>query len=565
MRLLHLAFLDGTVGSFRKFKEINSQFWAIQRQNRDSGCIIIGENHANLDFSGMAFEYIDINNFVFTTAAHSRQVRYRLAAAMIRQYEPDIVFCLYPWADEYLYELVCEFPQFVFEHQTKEVPELHFNNQSSTLRLELIYGEKVLSKVMGIVAVSEDYLAYELERSGFSAHGCTMPNGVDVAQIPVRMNRVNDQCIEILCLASFCKWHGYDRLIEGVRNYRGKDKILVHMVGTGPELSHYKKMVKEYTLDNYFKFWGRLESEAFGHIVETCHLAVGALGLHRKDLHITASLKNREYCAMGVPFIYSGKDTDFNKDEKFLLSVLPSDDPLDMVAVIGFARQVYQDGDPGPAMRRFAEKYLSWDVKVGILLSFLETLPYTDRKGRDPNAVIHTRDLFAALLEDESLSRSSILDQQLVEAAVARELGDRITSAAIYGDTLGQSQKPGKYLFRLLVELEQLLPGEKDLLDRLSKHIVQLYCDVNHLDFTESYRLASLYKKNGQLKEAQELFEKALDLDQLGILKGGIYFHLGEINLEMGHRREAENMFRLCLENIPDHRKAMQYLGKKPR
>jgi glycosyltransferase involved in cell wall biosynthesis len=510
----------------------------------------------------MAFQYIDLKSFVFASSAHGRQIKYRLAAALIRRYEPDIVYCRYPWADEHLYKLVSQFPQFVFEHRTKEVPELHFNNQTETLNLELAFGEKVLSKVMGIVAVSEDYLAYELERSGFSTHGCTISNGVDVNQIPVRMNRLDNKCIEILCLASFCRWHGYDRLIEGVRRYKGNDRILVHMVGTGPELNRYQNMVKEYHLDESFKFWGRLESDDYRQIVESCHIAIGALGLHRMDLHITASLKNREYCAMGIPFIYSGKDTDFNKDEKFLLSVLANDEPLEMPIILGFAKRVYRDGDPGPAMRRFAENHLASDAKISVLLSFLETLPFQEKKELKPALDIHPRDLFADLLTDNDFSDSPVLDQHLVEAGVARELGDRITAAAIYGDTLGQSKKAGKFLFRLLVELEKLLPAERDLLDRLSKHIFHLYSQHEGLDFIESYRLASLYKNYGQLKEAWELFQAALALDHRGILKGGIYFHLGEILLEKGNSREAEEMFRSCLEYIPGHSKAIQYLGK---
>ena len=214
-------------------------------------------------------------------------------------------------------------------------------------------------------------------------------------------------------------------------------------------------------------------------------------------------------------------------------------------------------------MRDFAEKNLSWDVKIRILLSFLKQLAYMSKKKEEPYVVFHKPDLFSALLEESCFTKYSLLEQLLVKAAVLRENGDRTPAAVIYKDIMSKSKKPMKYLFRVLVELEQLIPEEFDLLAQFSNQILQLYSTRKRPDFTESYRLASLYKKTGQLENARKFFEKALELDKRSILKGGIYFHLGEICMETGEPQEAENMFRLCLKYIPRHQKAALYLNNK--
>ncbi len=563
MKLLHLAFLNGDPQGLQFFRKVDAQFRAIKKWNPASVCYIIGENVGNLDFSGFAFYYLDLKEFVFANESHCREVRYRIVAGLIRFFQPDIVYCRYPWADSHLYRLVQEFPIFIFEHQTKEIPELSFSKQYDTLRREKVYGSKVLSCVKGIVAVSGDYLAYELARAGVNKPAYTMTNGIDTERIALRNNRINNySCIEILCLASFTVWHGYDRLIDGLRLYKGQKKWLVHMVGGGPELNTYQALVKKYSLEDSFKFWGRLDNDSYRSIVESSHIAIGALGLHRMDLHVTASLKNREYCALGIPFCFAGKDPDFDGNLPFVFPVPATDEPLDFEALLDYAQKVNTIAGLGSIMRTFAEENLSWNVKIKGLLSFFNSLE--SYPSGNENLTLQPLDWKTLLPEVEAelcskRSQQSKIESILTRASFKQAMGETGLALSLYKEILENFTLPRPFLFRCLVELEKCSGADEPLVRYYSHQVLQRYAVKKRKTPLEGYRLASLYKKYGYFDQAIAIFEK-LPIQRNPSFNGGVYFHLGEIFLAKNNLPKAREMFELCVQVIPGHKKAQSYM-----
>ncbi|KUK14655.1 MAG: TPR-repeat-containing protein [bacterium 42_11] len=65
------------------------------------------------------------------------------------------------------------------------------------------------------------------------------------------------------------------------------------------------------------------------------------------------------------------------------------------------------------------------------------------------------------------------------------------------------------------------------------------------------YNLASLYEKIGDLDNAERLFKEALSKNFYN--EAGIYFHLGEIALKRGNKKEAQEYYHLCLSREPGH------------
>jgi glycosyltransferase involved in cell wall biosynthesis len=86
------------------------------------------------------------------------------------------------------------------------------------------------------------------------------------------------------------------------------------------------------------------------------------------------------------------------------------------------------------------------------------------------------------------------------------------------------------------------------LLEKKNKNDLELYCQ------------ASSYKKIGNLENALECFNQVLAKPGRYNLKPGIYFHLGEIYNQLNENARARDMFARCLEILPGHKKARQYL-----
>lgn len=74
------------------------------------------------------------------------------------------------------------------------------------------------------------------------------------------------------------------------------------------------------------------------------------------------------------------------------------------------------------------------------------------------------------------------------------------------------------------------------------------------------YRKASIYKRLGNLEEAEKLFFKILKVKNNKNLKAGAYFHLGEIEIRKGRIKKGLDLLKKCLTKIPQHKKAKEYI-----
>lgn len=64
-------------------------------------------------------------------------------------------------------------------------------------------------------------------------------------------------------------------------------------------------------------------------------MGIASLGRHRNGITGIKTLKNREYAARGIPFVYSERDSDF--DGMGYVMKAPADDtPLDIAALVRF-------------------------------------------------------------------------------------------------------------------------------------------------------------------------------------------------------------------------------------
>jgi len=484
--------MDSNYNIMHFFDKVELQFRVMKRLNPETYFFIIGRNSIGADFTGYGFRYIDLNEMIFIDNDHYKAVLVEIILKLVQLLNPDILYMRYPWSDRALLKLVSTFSGVVFEHQSKEVEELVFNEDKGRRRKEIGYGKQVLNKVRGIAAVTGEILDYQRQRAGKEIPGFVIANGVDIDRISSRTVSPDSDKIHILCMAAFCIWHGYDRLIEGIKSYSGGKKLLVHMVGDGPELNHYRQLVSAYSLESCFMFHGTLTGESLETVFNRCHLAFGALGIHRKGLTESSALKHREYCAKGLPFWYSGKDPDFDDDLPFVHRLPDDDSPVDMNKVIAFVQETGNNTLLKEQMRQYSEKHLSWDVKIKGLMKFLESLSLD--RGASPKM---TGEKVASLEPDKILNKLSgvpantgnISTALLLEAFINKKAGRAGNAKQLYNEVIQRADKPKDYLFRVLLQLETLSKVDsKDVIPAYQK-VIDLYLKKKRKSLHEKYIL----------------------------------------------------------------------------
>lgn len=192
-----------------------------------------------------------------------------------------------------------------------------------------------------------------------------LTNGIDRDEMIMSKKIPTEQSISMVAVSgTFCSWHGYERLITGIKNYRengGGYKIKLFLVGRRGDEELYRHLVQKYGLEKEIIFTGWLDKEALSEIFDKADIAVSTLAPYKAGIEAASPLKGVEYAAKGMPMICGYKDLRFTDDYPYLLRVPNDDSPLDMERVIYFWKRVRVIVDYKEQIHRFAKDYLSWD------------------------------------------------------------------------------------------------------------------------------------------------------------------------------------------------------------
>jgi glycosyltransferase involved in cell wall biosynthesis len=210
-------------------------------------------------------------------------------------------------------------------------------------------------------------------------------NGVDVESIKLKnKNESND--INLISVANISNWHGFDRVIKGLYEYYYGDNKLVtrevfyYCVGEGDDLENLKKLVSELNLEKYVIFPGAKSGKELNNIFDKSDIAIGSLANHRKGLFYDAALKNREYCARGIPFILASPDPDFPEMFPYVFRVSSDEGAVNIKEIISwYERLIQENPDYSIEMRKYAEEHLSWEAKLMTVLERINKLSYENK------------------------------------------------------------------------------------------------------------------------------------------------------------------------------------------
>ncbi|WP_195346210.1 hypothetical protein [Paraclostridium sordellii] len=191
-------------------------------------------------------------------------------------------------------------------------------------------------------------------------------NGVDNESIPKRKPATHES-INLVCLATFSYWHGYDRLLKGLKEYYDRNKkffttVNIYMVGNG-KTQELIDLAKEYNIEKYVFFKGVVVGNELNELFNNMDIAIGNLGFFRQGVYSDTSIKIREYCSRGIPFVTALNVNDFPEDFPYILKVPMDESSIDITKIIEFYKNLSNESVLKD-MREYALQNLSWETQL---------------------------------------------------------------------------------------------------------------------------------------------------------------------------------------------------------
>ena len=260
-------------------------------------------------------------------------------------------------------------------HAVTEIPTYPYDQEFKNfewkmrmgLKVDQLFRKKLYQQMDALVTFSD------AERI-FGQRTIRISNGVDFDSIPLLNNdnvNGNDngngngvhRALHLIGVAEVHPWHGFDRLVAGLGEYKGETPVYFHIVG-GVHPNHmnnvFLPLIEKYHIKDNVIFHGTLFGDELTKVFNQCQFAIGSLGRHRSGITVIKTLKNREYATRGIPFIYSEQDSDFD-NQPYVVKAPADESPIDIQQIIDF-------------MSRFSMKTAHWLPPEGVngLLVFNE-------------------------------------------------------------------------------------------------------------------------------------------------------------------------------------------------
>lgn len=196
----------------------------------------------------------------------------------------------------------------------------------------------------------------------FGQHTIRISNGIDFQSVQMKTT-VNDtsQELNLIGVAEIHQWHGFDRVVSGLARYYAQPQPYVvrfHVVGyffSAEMEAAFRKTLADHHMEQYVVLHGKKHGAELDAIFQQCDFGIGSLARHRVGITHIKTLKNREYAARGIPFIYSETDSDFDQ-QPYVLKAPADESPIDIPAIISFYRAL----SLSPAEIRHSIDHLSW-------------------------------------------------------------------------------------------------------------------------------------------------------------------------------------------------------------
>ena len=262
-----------------------------------------------------------------------------------------------------------------------EIPTYPYNgNLSLNLKmLSIALGDAIFRTQLKKYV--ERIITYSDDSKIFGINTINTINGIDFESVPLAVDEEKQDVVSLISVATNYSCHGFDRVIEGMNNYYkhgGECDICFHIVGDGPAIETYHKLIQQYGLENRVILHGFLFGEKLSALYARAGMAVNSLALHRIGLKKESTLKTKEYAAKGLPILSSTPVDAFDEEgnKKYVYLVEDDESPIKMEKVIDFYTRIF-DGDNkkdvAEDIRKNAQKICDMEVTLKKVIDFFES------------------------------------------------------------------------------------------------------------------------------------------------------------------------------------------------
>ena len=204
----------------------------------------------------------------------------------------------------------------------------------------------------------------------FGQRTIKISNGIDFDSVKMKTT-INDTSKELnlIGVAEIHEWHGFDRIVRGLADYYSKPQdylVEFHVIGYffSKEIEdEFRKIISDNHMENYVILYGKKHGTELDNLFDKCDFGIGSLGRHRVGIDKIKTLKNREYAARGIPFIYSETDSDFDP-KPYVLKAPADESPIEIQRIIDF----YKRNTMSPIEIRESITDLSWKKQMELVI-----------------------------------------------------------------------------------------------------------------------------------------------------------------------------------------------------
>jgi glycosyltransferase involved in cell wall biosynthesis len=285
----------------------------------DYGCGFLSKILKRIDFSSIS-RYVK-NNHIDIVYIRSNHNANPFTIRMVKQMK------------KYGAKVVMEIPTYPYDS------EYEAQGMSKQIFQDKLFRNHLAKQLDAIVTFSD----YE---HIFGQRTIRISNGIDFDSVKMKTT-INDTSKELnlIGVAEIHEWHGFDRLVKGLADYYSKSQnyiVRFHVVGyffSAEIENEFKKIVTDNHMEDNVILYGKKHGQELDRLFEKCDFGIGSLGRHRVGIDKIKTLKNREYAARGIPFIYSETDSDFDT-RPYVLKAPADETPIDINNIVSFYHSI---------------------------------------------------------------------------------------------------------------------------------------------------------------------------------------------------------------------------------
>lgn len=198
-------------------------------------------------------------------------------------------------------------------------------------------------------------------------------NGIDLRELPIIDKKENNK-INMIGIANLARWHGYDRVINGLADYYNnefidKKDVNFYIVGEGSEKSNLMMITKEQNIDDKVHFLGAKSGKELDRIFDDMHIGVSSLALFRAGGGHDP-IKSKEFLGRGIPVMLGYEDKLIDMNLPYVFKVDENNTAIDIENIV--SRYKACDYIKNNEIRKYAEEFLTWKFQMNKIIKELE-------------------------------------------------------------------------------------------------------------------------------------------------------------------------------------------------